>query len=119
MRKIARFIAPALVATLGLSAIAPTIAEAAPRHDVRHGPNREAKVRSDISSLRAKIDRAAARRTISQREAASLRKDTAEIQRLYGTYSRGGLNAREIQTLESRINRVEAALRADHRGPRR
>lgn len=57
MRKIARFIAPALVAALGISAIAPGIAEAAPRHEAaRYTPNREAKIRSDIAGLRSQID---------------------------------------------------------------
>ncbi|KPH67362.1 hypothetical protein ACLIMP_00695 [Novosphingobium aerophilum] len=123
MRKIARFIAPALVAALGISAIAPGIAEAAPRHEAaRYTPNREAKIRSDIAGLRSQIDRAAARRTISQREATGLRRDAAEIQRLHASYARGGLNPREMQTLESKINRVHAALHAernDRNGHRR
>ncbi|MBO9725281.1 MAG: hypothetical protein J7530_12955 [Novosphingobium sp.] len=124
MRKIARFIAPALVATLGLSAIAPGIAEAAaPHHQAaRITPNREARIRADIAGLRSQIDRAAARRTISQREAQGLRNDAAQIQRLHTAYARGGLSAREAQTLQAKIDRVHAALRAernDRNGHRR
>ena len=133
MRKIARLVAPALVAALALSAVAPGIAEAAPAHQTsRHDaprqqaahitPKREASIRADISGLRAQIDRAATRRTISQREAAGLRKEAADIQRLHATYARGGLNEREMQTLERRIDKVHTALRAErndrngHRG---
>ena len=117
MRKIARLVAPALVAALALSAVAPGIAEAA-----HITPKREASIRADISGLRAQIDRAATRRTISQREATSLRKEAADIQRLHGTYARGGLNEREMQTLERRIDKVHVALRGErndrngHRG---
>ncbi|QDK31590.1 hypothetical protein [Sphingomonas sp. IC081] len=123
MRKIARLIAPALVATLAFSAVAPGIAEAAPRYDAPRQqaahvtPKREAAIRADISGLRARIDRAATRRTISQREAASLRREAADIQRLHTAYARGGLNAREMQTLERRIDKVHVALRGE-RGDR-
>ncbi|WP_395330967.1 hypothetical protein WBP06_01030 [Novosphingobium sp. BL-8H] len=124
MRKIARFIAPALVATLGISAIAPGIAEAAAPHReaARITPNREASIRADIAGLRGQIDRAAARRTISPREADGLRRDAADIQRMHTAYARGGLNTREMQTLQTRIDRVHFALRAErndrngHRG---
>lgn len=124
MRKITRFIAPALVAALGFSAVAPGIAEAAAPHReaARITPNREAKIRSDIAGLRGEIDRAAARRTISQREATGLRNDAVQIQRLHSTYARGGLSPREMQTLQSRIDRVHAALHAernDRNGHRR
>ncbi|GFE74139.1 MULTISPECIES: hypothetical protein [Novosphingobium] len=124
MRKIARFIAPALVATLGLSAIAPGIAEAAAPHReaARITPNREARIRSDIAGLRSQIDRAAARRTISQREAKGLRNDAAQVQRLHTAYARGGLTAYEAQTLEGKVNRIRGALhleRNDRNGYRR
>ncbi|TCM17902.1 hypothetical protein EDF56_105248 [Novosphingobium sp. PhB165] len=119
MRKTARFIVPALVAALGISAIAPGIAEAAaPRHEAaRITPNREASIRADIAGLRGQIDRAAAHRTISPREADGLRRDAADIQRLHASYARGGLNAREMQTLQTRIDKVHFALRAE-RGDR-
>ncbi|WP_313435751.1 hypothetical protein [Novosphingobium sp.] len=124
MRKIARFIAPALVAALGFSAVAPGIAEAAAPHReaARITPNREARIRADISGLRNQIDRAAARRTISQREAQRLRNEATQIQRLHATYARGGLTSREVQTLQNRIDRVHAALHAernDRNGHRR
>lgn len=114
MRKITRFIAPALVAALGISAIAPASAHASPRHEAgRYTPARDASIRSDINDLRRDVDRAAARRTISEREARSLRRDAAEIQRLYASYARNGLTNREMQTLQRRVDRVHVALRME------
>lgn len=118
MRKFTKLVAPALVAVLGLSAVAPAIAEAAPysqnRHDAaRYTPNRNYNIRSDIAGLRANIDRAAARRTISQREATGLRRDAADVQRLYNSYARGGLSAGETRTLANRVNKVYVALRME------
>lgn len=111
MRKFTKLIAPALVAALGFSAVAPGIAEAAPRHEAaRHTPHRNADIRADIASLRSQIDRAAARRTISQREATGLRREAAQVQRLYSSYARGGLSAGETRTLASRVNKVYGAL---------
>jgi hypothetical protein len=118
MRKFTKLVAPALVAVLGISAVAPAIAEAAPysqnRHEAaRYTPNRNANIRTDIQGLRAQIDRAAARRTISQREATGLRRDAAEVQRLYGQYARNGLSAGETRTLGARVNKVYVALRME------
>lgn len=119
MRKFARLVAPALVAALGLSAVAPAIAEAAPVHArqeaARYTPARNASVRADIAGLRAQIDRAAARRTISQREASGLRREAAEVQQLYTRYARGGLSAQETRILEKRVDQVRIALHQERR----
>ena len=121
MRKFTKLVAPALVAVLGFSAAAPTIAEAAPysqngRHEAaRHTPVRNANIRADIAGLRAQIDRAAARRTISQREATGLRREAAQVQRLYASYARGGLSAQETRILAGRVNKVYTALRMERR----
>jgi hypothetical protein len=120
MRKFTKLIAPALVAALGLSAVAPAIAEAAPyshnrQEAARYTPNRNASLRADIQGLRAQIDRATARRTISTREAAGLRRDAAEVQRLYGQYARNGLNQQETRTLERRVDLVRTALHVERR----
>ncbi|MFT4057810.1 MAG: hypothetical protein QM681_25140 [Novosphingobium sp.] len=118
MRKFTKIIAPALVAALGLAAVAPGIAEAAPRQQAA----RHYDIRTDINGLRANIDRAAARRTISQREATSLRRDVVNIQRTYSQYARGGLSAQETRVLGARVNTVYAKLRMErhdydrHRG---
>ncbi|MFC0205902.1 hypothetical protein [Novosphingobium soli] len=114
MRKFTKLVAPALVAALGMTAVAPAIAEAAPRHEAaRYTPARNASIRSDIQALRSQIDRAAARRTISQREATGLRRDAADVQRLYSQYARGGLSGQETRVLVNRVNKVRVALRLE------
>ena len=116
MRKITSFVAPALVAALGVSATAPASAYEGPRHQAaRYTPVRNANVRGDISDLRRDIDRAAARRAISEREARGLRREAADIQRLYATYARGGLTNREAQSLQRKVDRVRVALHMERR----
>jgi hypothetical protein len=115
MRKFTKFFGPALIAAIGLSAVAPSIAEAAPRHDRHQQAQRHYDIRADIAGLRAQIDRAAARRTISPREAAGLRGQATQIQRLHGQYSRGGLNRQETRILQDRVNRVYGALHMERR----
>jgi Spy/CpxP family protein refolding chaperone len=86
-------------ATLAIAAASLSIAGAAqaqPGYGPNHGqhqaiqqgwnltPVRSAQIRQDIASLNRAIDRAAARRTISPREAAGLRQQARDVQRLYG-----------------------------------
>ena len=78
-------------------------------------PARSAEIRQDINSLNTAIDRAAARRTISPREATGLRQQARQIQRLYAQYSRGGLTRQEVSNLQSRVNNVRVALRMERR----
>lgn len=121
MRKLSKIIAPALVATLALGGAMP--AQAVPyRGDSRHvtaprptTPVRNTHIRQEINGLNTAIDRAAARRTISQREAQGLRAQTRDLQRLYASYARNGLTRGEVQALESRVNRIQIALRAERR----
>lgn len=120
MRKLSKIIAPALIATLVLGAAMP--AQAAPhRNDARYStPVRNTDVRQQINGLNTAIDRAAARRTISQREAQGLRAQARDVQRLYASYARNGLTRNETRTLETRINRIQVALHAERRdGDRR
>lgn len=122
MRTLTKIIAPALVATLGLGAALPASAHET-RHEqpARHTPVRNDMIRADIHGLRAQIDRAAARRTISHREAAGLRRDADRIQRLYASYARDGLNRHETQVLKAKVSKVQYALhmeRADRDGRR-
>jgi len=78
-------------------------------------PARNTQIRQDIANLRMSIDRAAARRTISQREASGLRNEARSIQQLYQGYSRNGLTRAEVRTLQDRVNRVRVALRMERR----
>jgi hypothetical protein len=78
-------------------------------------PARNTEIRQDIASLRTAVDRAAARRTISQREATGLRRQASDVQRLYAQYARNGLDRNEVQNLQSRVNSVRVALRMERR----
>jgi hypothetical protein len=78
-------------------------------------PRRSAEIRQDINSLGNAIDRAAARRTISQREATGLRRQARDVQRLYTQYARGGLTRAEVMNLQQRVNSVRVALRMERR----
>jgi Spy/CpxP family protein refolding chaperone len=89
------------------------------QHAIQQGwtltPARSAQIRQDIASLNNAIDRAAARRTISPGEAAGLRQQARNVQRLYGQYARGGLDRGEVRNLQDRVNAVRVALRMERR----
>lgn len=72
-------------------------------------------IREDIQQLDRRIQRAEQRRTISRREATSLRRDASNIRRTYGLYTRNGLDRREVQDLQRRVNIVHARLRYEQR----
>lgn len=118
MRTLTRIIAPALAVALGMGAALPASAHET-GHETRHEqpgrytPVRNDAVRTDIHGLRTRIDRAAARHTISQREANGLRRDAGQIQRLYASYARDGLSRRETQILQARVDKVHFALRME------
>jgi Spy/CpxP family protein refolding chaperone len=78
-------------------------------------PARSMQIRQDIASLNRAIDHAAVRRTISPREAAGLRQQARDVQRLYGQYARGGLDRGEVRNLQTRVNSVRVALRMERR----
>jgi Spy/CpxP family protein refolding chaperone len=117
-----------IAAPLALAAASLSIAGAAQaqphynsgsRHAAQSGwnmtPSRNNEIRQDINSLRNAIDRAAARRTISPREATNLRRQAQDVQRLYARYQRGGLDRAEVRTLQQRVNSVRVALRMERR----
>jgi hypothetical protein len=117
MRKFTKILAPALIATLGLGMMAPAQAQSYGRHHDagRPTPVRDANIRADISNLNRAIDRAIARRTISNREATGLKREAVQVQRLYTQYARNGLTASETRTLRNRVDWIENALRAERR----
>jgi hypothetical protein len=130
MRKFTKIVAPALFATLALGAVVPAQAQNHDRHDQRYDngrsdngrynagrptPGRDNQIRADINNLNRSIDRAIARRTISNREATGLRRDATEIQRLYTQYARNGLTQTEQRTLRNRVDRIESTLRNERR----
>lgn len=110
---------PLAIAAAGLAIAMPAQAQA--RDHAHHAPAwqltpaRNAEIRQDVASLRNAIDRAAARRTISQREAAGLRSEARAIQQTHQRYARDGLSRAEVRTLQDRVNRVRVALRMERR----
>ncbi len=107
----------ALVAVTALSAAAPVIAQPwAGGADLRRS----------IEQLDNRVDRAYARHTISRREHSRLEGMVGQLRVQYRSYMRDGRLTRWERTdLDSRIDRVERALRAErrdddgHRGGRR
>ena len=111
-----------IAAPLALAAASLTIAGAAqaqpygrPNDGWALTPARNAEIRQDINALRSAIDRAAARRTISPREAQGLRRQARNVQRLYAQYQRGGLDRGEVRNLQDRVNSVRVGLRMERR----
>jgi len=117
MRKFTKIVAPALIAAMGIGAAASVPAEAAPwNHNAgRPTPARDANIRADINGLNRDIDRAAARRTISAREATGLRRQAVQVQRLYANYARNGLTPSEVRTLQNRVDQIRVALHMERR----
>lgn len=119
MKTLTKFAAP--LAILAASVSVAGAAQAQPQGHSRHNdgwnlsPARGSQIRQDINSLNSAIDRAAQRRTISQREATGLRRQARDVQRLYAQYQRGGLDRAEVRTLQSRVNAVRVALRMERR----
>ena len=116
MKTLKFLVAPIALAASALSMTAtlhaqPMHARPAPACSLTHARN--AAIRQEINQLGNQIDRAAARRTISRREATGLRQQARNVQRLYASYQRGGLTRAEVQTLQARVNQVRAALRME------
>jgi septal ring factor EnvC (AmiA/AmiB activator) len=78
-------------------------------------PSVQRQIQGDINQLDRQIQRAQQRRTISQREATSLRREGLSLQRLYNQYSRNGLNRQEVANLETQVNRLHQRLRLERR----
>jgi len=115
MRKLNKIVAPALIAAMGLG-VGISSAEAAPyghHNPGRPTPYRDANIRADIDNLNRNIDRAIARRTISPREAAGLKRQAVQVQRLYSAYARNGLTPAEVRTLQTRVDQIRSALRME------
>jgi hypothetical protein len=87
----------------------------APAQIWRLQPSVHRQIQADINQLENQIQRARQRRAISPREAVSLRRDAIDVRRLYGRYSRNGLNRVEVAELERQINRLHQRLRLERR----
>ena len=104
-----KFVLSAALITAGLMTV-PASAQA-----WRIQPSIQRQIQGDIDQLQTQIQRAAQRRTISPREATSLRRTALNVQQTYRRFNRGGLNRVEVTELENRINTVRQQLRLDRR----
>jgi hypothetical protein len=109
MRKIVLSIAAAA------AAVTATTAVPASAQTWRLGPAVHREIQQDINQLERRIDRAAARRVISRREATSLRRDANQLERTYHRFARNGLTRYEVAQLEAGVNRVHQRLRMERR----
>ena len=85
----------------------------------RPTPGSQSNIRSEINDLNRQINRAEERRTISKREANTLKRDVTQVQRLYTSYARNGLSRDETRTLQNRVDRIQSALKKHSRDNRR
>jgi hypothetical protein len=118
MKKITALAASALTAATALGAVAmPTAASA--QVSIRFGapgywtPERSNAIREQIWRLDRQVDRATRNRTLSRREAISLRRDVANLRNQFQIYNRNGLDFREVRYLQDRVNRVRTRLRLE------
>lgn len=83
----------------------------------RGGPGRQAvnELLRDLNRAEHMIERAAARRMISRREAFSLRREAQQIRFRLNSALRGGISGREFGELRFRVNRLEQRVRIERR----
>lgn len=91
------------------------VASSAAAQSWRLQPRVQREIQNDINQLDAQISRATERRVISRKDATSLRRDAANLQRTFNRYSRDGLDRREVADLESQVNRLRVRLRLERR----
>lgn len=120
MPRLNRIAAPVLVAAMGIGLALPAQAQdwrhdRGDRYASYHAATTHSDIRADIAALGRDIDRAAARRTISRKEANGLRRDLNQLQRSYTRFARDGLTRGEVRALESRVQSLRFALRSERR----
>lgn len=72
-------------------------------------------IRNEIGQLSNRITQAERRRTISQREAQALRRQAIQVQRSHASFSRNGLDRREVAVLNSQLDQIRRNLRTERR----
>jgi len=105
-----------------LAAIAALLPLAIANAQAKPTPVRSAEVWAEIQNLEADVNRADARDTISEREAAGIRAQIADIKQTYRRWNGNGLTSGEAAALRNRIsaqrNRLQNERHDDdhHRG---
>ncbi|MFM5929349.1 MAG: hypothetical protein ACKOPQ_00390 [Novosphingobium sp.] len=113
MPKFTKIAAPALIAAMALGAAVPAQAQ---HNQSRYGYG----IEREISQLEYAVNRTDNRDRISEREAAGLRRDIAQLRYTYRAYARDGLSQREGRILQDRIQHLRHRLQnerhdRDHR----
>lgn len=100
-----------------LTMLAMVAALAAAPVDARRTPVRSVNVWENIVELERDVNQADNRDTISEREAAGLRAQIAELKADYNRLNRNGMGPAEAGKLQSRINQLRARLKNERRDP--
>jgi len=114
MRKL---LVSAILATATIAATAPAAAQYQNSGWNQRGPARPAvnNLLRQLADVNMRIDRSVQRRTISQREAYSLRREANQIRERLNYRGRNGLSGREFASLQNQVNRLEQQLRYERR----
>ena len=110
----------AALATATIATAVPTVAMAQPGYGWQRGGPHRAQVNEllrDLSRAEQRITRATYQRRdgISNREAASLRREAQSIRYRLNLALRNGINGREFASLRVRVNRLEQRVRFERR----
>ncbi|MFL6844319.1 MAG: hypothetical protein ACJ8ER_05500 [Allosphingosinicella sp.] len=83
----------------------------------RNGPSRQAvnQLLAELNRADRQIDRAAQRRTVSQREAIGLRREANQIRIRLTRAGRNGISGREFASFQNQVNRLEQRVRIERR----
>ncbi len=119
MSKFTKIAAPALIAAMAFGAAVPAQAQHNQGRDYgynnhnnngNNGYNNGRVIEREIAQLERQVNRSDNRDRISEREAASLRRDVAQLRWTYRSYARNGLSSNEVRTLQDRIQRIRHRL---------
>ena len=103
MTNATKIVASALAASLALGVAVPASAAV-------WNPGQ---LRQEINQLDRQIDRAEARRSISQREARQLDRQVDRLEEAFRAYARGGFTRYELASLNNGVDRVRIQLRQE------
>ena len=120
MSKFTKIAAPALIAALAFGVTVPAQAQHNQGRDYgynhnnhsgyNNGYNNGRGIEREITQLERQVARSDNPDRISEREAAGLRRDVAQLRWTYRSYARDGLSSREVRNLQDRIQRIRHKL---------
>jgi len=108
-----KFLISAALATATIAAAVPTAAMAQPGYGWQRGGPTRAQVVNLLRDLNRAEQRIQHNRRLSNREAASLRREAAQIRFQLNRAQRNGINQREFNMLRGQVNRLEQRVRME------